>query len=49
MSKIEEFKEIEDGWAEAFGYCREVNHPVVILMDGHKWKLFPSGHCKDLA
>lgn len=49
MAKVEEFKETEDGWAEAFGYCREEDHPVVILMDGHKWKLFPSGHCKDLG
>lgn len=32
-----------DTWSEAFDYCREVGYPVVVLVKGEKWKLFPSG------
>ncbi|MBE0427843.1 MAG: hypothetical protein IBX72_14515 [Nitrospirae bacterium] len=31
---------------EAFSYCREVNHPVIVKVKRKTWKLFPSGHAK---
>lgn len=37
-----------DDMSDAFDYCREVNKPVMVLVDGEKWKLFPSGHAKRL-
>ena len=30
----------------AFDYCREVDSPVVVIVQGDKYKLFPSGHAK---
>lgn len=32
----------------AFSFCRDVNHPVTVLIDDHKCKLFPSGRLVDL-
>ena len=28
---------------EAFDYCRETGHPVVVLVGNEVWKLYPSG------
>jgi len=33
-------------WESAFGWCREKNHPVTVLVLGKKVKLFPSGQIK---
>jgi hypothetical protein len=30
----------------AFDYCRECNHPVVVMIQDEKWKLFPSGRAE---
>jgi len=43
------FKSISEG----FDYAREKGHPVIVLIDFFdkhfvKWKLFPSGHAKQL-
>jgi viroplasmin and RNaseH domain-containing protein len=32
-----------DNFEEAFDYCREANHPVTVIVNWEKWKLFPSG------
>lgn len=32
-----------DNFSDAFDYCREAGHPVVIMVKGEKYKLFPSG------
>ena len=34
-------------WDEAFAYCREVNHPVLVQVKGKNYKIFPSGRCED--
>jgi hypothetical protein len=30
-------------FSEAFDYCREKDQPVVVLVEGQRWKLYPSG------
>ena len=37
-----EMKSFED-LSDAFDYCREKDCPVIVLVKGEKWKLFPSG------
>lgn len=37
-----DLKEFED-FPEAFDYCRECGHPVVVRILGERWKLYPSG------
>ncbi len=33
-----------DDWSEAFDYCREADHPVIVRMAGEgTFKLYPSG------
>jgi len=32
-----------DTFPEAFDYCREKGTPVIVLIAGDKWKIFPSG------
>ncbi len=32
-----------DNFSAAFDYCREVGYPVVVVVKGEKYKLFPSG------
>jgi len=32
-----------DNFAAAFDYCRETDHPVRVLVNGARWKLYPSG------
>ena len=36
-------KEFDD-FPEAFDYCRECGKPVIVIVTGEKWKLFPSGY-----
>jgi len=38
-------RQFDEMW-EAFDYCREVNHPVTALVDGEKWKVYPSGRAE---
>ncbi len=38
-----EYKSDEDGWAEAFSLCRERGCPMIVIVDGERWKIFPSG------
>jgi len=38
-----------DDWSEAFDYCRECNEPVTVIIQGDKYKLFPSGTAHQLA
>ena len=33
----------------AFDYCREANKPVLVMVQYETWKLFPSGHAKQLV
>jgi hypothetical protein len=33
----------ESAWPEAFSYVREANHPCVLMINGERWKLYPSG------
>jgi len=39
-----------DDWSEAYSYCREMNHPVVVIVTENgsteKAKIYPSGACK---
>lgn len=35
-------KTFED-FPDAFDYCREKDQPVVVLVAGEEWKLYPSG------
>lgn len=35
-------KEFDD-MSIAFDYCREKGFPVTVIVDGAKWKLYPSG------
>ena len=42
MSKLPKFTS-PDAWAHAHGYVREANRPDVVEIDGHPWKLYPSG------
>jgi hypothetical protein len=39
MSNPKTFETMQD----AFDYCRERNQPVTVLVNGEKWKLYPSG------
>ena len=32
-----------DAWGQAFDYIREANRPDVVEIDGHPYKLYPSG------
>ncbi len=32
-----------DDFSDAFDYCREAGRPVVVLVEGKRWKLYPSG------
>lgn len=32
-----------DDISDAFDYCREINKPITVLINGEKCKLFPSG------
>lgn len=36
-----------DNFEEAFSYCREKNYPVLIIIDGKKYKLYPSGRVEE--
>jgi len=44
----QEYGDVNEASIEAFAYCREVNHPVIVMIDSHKCKLFPSGRMVDL-
>lgn len=44
----DEYGDIDEAVVGAFGYCRDVNHPVTVMIDEHKCKLFPSGRMVDL-
>lgn len=35
-----------DGFPEAFDYCRECGRPVVVVIKGETWKLYPSGRAE---
>jgi hypothetical protein len=35
-----------DGFSAAFDYCRECNRPVMVIVTGEAWRLFPSGHAQ---
>ncbi len=37
-----------DTWEEAFNYCREADHPVVVRVDGETAKIYPSGAWKPI-
>lgn len=39
MKEIKEF----NSFSGAFDYCREKDQPVVVNVNGTKYKLFPSG------
>jgi hypothetical protein len=32
-----------DDFGEAFDYCREKDQPMVVSVQGERWKLYPSG------
>ncbi len=32
-----------ESWQDAFDYCREKNHPVILFVKDEKVKLFPNG------
>ena len=32
-----------DTFEAAFAYCREGNCPVIVIVQGKRWKLYPSG------
>ena len=38
-----------DDFPEAFDYCREKDQPVVVIVAGERWKLYPSGHATQLS
>ena len=40
--KTQTRKEFET-FSSAFDYCREANQPVVVVVEGETWKLYPSG------
>jgi len=35
-----------DDFSAAFAYCRECNKPMVVIISGEKWKLYPSGRAE---
>ncbi len=37
-----------DDMPEAFAFCRRCNRPVVVQVDGKKYRLFPSGRAEGL-
>lgn len=43
-----EFGDIHEATVGAFSFCRDMNHPVVVMIDEHKCKVFPSGRLVDL-
>jgi len=39
-----------EDFSTAFDYCREADRPVDVTMrDKGRWRLYPSGHAKQLA
>lgn len=44
----QEYGDINEATVGAFSYCRDENHPVTVMIDEHKCKLFPSGRMVDL-
>lgn len=46
--KADDYGYVDEAVVEAFSYCRDVNHPVIVMIDDHKCKLFPSGRMEDL-
>ena len=44
----QEYGNIDEAGVAAFDYCRDKNHPVIVLIDGHRCKLYPSGRMVDL-
>ena len=34
--------------SEAFAFCRECNRPIIVQVDGKKYRLFPSGRADEL-
>ena len=44
----QEYGDVDEAGVAAFAYCREVNHHVIVMIDEHKCKLFPSGRMVDL-
>ncbi len=34
--------------SEAFAFCRRCDRPVIVLVDGKKYRLFPSGRAEEL-
>ena len=43
-----EYGDINEAVVAAFACCREKNHPVTVMIDVHKCKLYPSGRMVDL-
>ena len=48
FSRDYDYDSAQDGWADAFDLCREMDRPINVRVDGVCYKLFPSGHCKNL-
>lgn len=36
----------DENFSEAFYYCRQVDHPVIVMINNECWKLYPSGSAK---
>jgi len=43
MSKSWEKFDEPDAWGQAFDYVRERDRPDIVIVDGRKYKLYPSG------
>ena len=41
--KILEVSFTNSDFESAFNYCREKNKPVMVKIDGQRWRLYPSG------
>jgi len=46
---MEKFDSKKDGWASAFSLCRESQKPIIVEVDGERWKIYPSGSAKQLT
>ncbi len=44
----QEYGDTIEAGVEAFAVCRERNHPMTVMIDDHKVKVYPSGRMVDL-
>ena len=40
---------IFDNFEDAFYFCKKENHPIIVKIEGNRWRLYPGGTAEPLS